>query len=161
MATGISCPPSGLGPRRHPVSGGVFRDWSSLGRRCHQGLDTNQSSLASFRGHPIALQGCLCASWTARSASEDRSGPDTVRCGGIVSSKGLEGHFQVCNGAPGVGAGREAEKRGQPQIPPLPFHNAQHSAAKMPLGEVARAGNFASPRAGLPWDLPCWPARLE
>lgn len=30
---------------------------------------------------------------------------------------------------------------------------------QIPDREVARPGDFAIPRAGLPWDPPCWPAR--
>jgi hypothetical protein len=63
-------------------------------------------------------------------------------------------------GAPGVGAGAEGKKQGQPQIPPLPLHYVQGPVGIIPLGEVARPGGLAIPRAGLPWDLHCLPARL-
>ena len=162
MTTAISCPPSGLGTG---VRGG-----SRFPRR-FSGPIIIEPALPSRPGNEPIEHGPVFAAiqlhyrdvflHTGQPVPPQSIAPGQVRFAVAAMFPGSA--FRVISksetGAPGC-CGNGRKKQGQLQIPPLPLHYVQGPVAKTPLGEVARPGDFAIPRAERPWDLPCWPARL-
>ena len=162
MTTAISCPPSGLGtgvrggsrfPRR--FSGPIIIEPALPSRPGNEPIELGPVFAAiQLRYRDVFLH-------TGQPVLPQSTAPGQLRfaVAAMFPGSALRVISKSENGGTRLVRERK-EKARTTQIPPLPLHYVQGPVAKTPLGEVARPGDFAIPRAERPWDLPCWPARL-